>query len=174
MTAGITEEKKKIVRRLDEKKLGYSRHFQRLAEVKGSGQIRTHNFKLTIPSDSSSLNQQFFDLSQIINTSDSKSLLNALIEFYKLGFVFVSTADMQKQLRRKLGINFINPGDSVQNSICQSEESLRSFIKLGVKRYQEASGKAVCDDRKIKYFENFLKMAFICQITMFLENPKNK
>jgi hypothetical protein len=29
-------------------------------------------------------------------------------------------------------------------------------------------------DRKIKYFENFLTMAFTCQIIMFLENPKNK
>lgn len=151
MTAGITEEKKKIVRRLDERKLGYSRHFQRLAEVKGSGQIRTHNFKLTIPSDSSSLNQQFSDLSQIINTSDSKSLLNALIEFYKLGFIFVSNADMQRQLRRKLGINFTNLSDSVQNSVCQRKESLSSFMKLRVKGYQEGSGKAICDDHKIKY-----------------------
>ena len=27
-------------------------------------------------------------------------------------------------------------------------------------------------DRKIKYDENFVKMAFICQIIMFLEDPK--
>ncbi|MFM7457236.1 MAG: hypothetical protein ACKO3R_01045 [bacterium] len=188
MTAGITEAKKKIARRLDEKKLGYSRHFQRLAEIKGSSQIRTHNFKLTIPFESSFLNQRFSDLSQIINTSDSKSLLNALIEFYKLGFVFVSAADMQKQLRRKLGINFTNLSDSVQNSVCQRRESLSSFMKLRVKGNQEGCRKAICDDRKIKYLleifcncdfnqlENDMKIAlenYLKQITPSLKPEDN-